>query len=81
MEAVKKRPRMGLIAGVILDAADAGEFLCVKEVHERLPYDVVYGTLRKQMKFFEDKGWIVKQRAGSSVLIKPTPLLYTRFRR
>lgn len=68
------------IANVILTAADEGRFLTVSEIHAGLPYTCAYGSLRKNLDAFEEKKWIEKERAGMSVLIKPTPSLYHWFR-
>ena len=76
-----KAPKFEEIAGIILKAADRGEFLSVSEIHGRLSYSCAYGSLRKNLKLFEDREWIAKERAGKSVLIKPTTALYQHFRR
>jgi len=77
---IMRTKKQSEIAGIILKAADQGMFLNVTEIHEMLSWQNAYGSLRKTLTSFEDRKLIVKERAGMSVLIKPTADLYHWFR-
>lgn len=80
MSRIRRGDKHREIAGIILKAADDGQFLSIIEIHDSLSYNCAYGSLRKIIKTFEDRKWITKERAGMSVLIKPNSLLYQWFR-
>jgi hypothetical protein len=80
MSKIRRGDKHREIAGIILTAADDGEFLSVLEIHGKLSYECAYGSLRKIIKLFEERKWITKERAGMSVLVKPNLLLYQWFR-
>ncbi len=77
---VRKDGKYAEIARVIMTAADAGEYLTISEIHQKLPYACAYGSLRKNLDALEEKKMIQRERAGMSVLIKPMLLLYQWFR-
>lgn len=77
---VRKDGKYAEIAKIIMTAADAGEYLTIKEIHEKLSYECAYGSLRKNLDALEAKKMILRERAGMSVLIKPMLLLYQWFR-
>lgn len=75
----RRTDKQQIIMKVLFDAAAAGEFLNVKQIHARLPYRCAYGSLRRSLEHLEKHGAIVKERAGMCVLIKPTQLGYGWF--
>lgn len=78
---IRNSDKMAIVAGIILDAADEGRYLTIAEIYTRLPYQCIYGALRKTLTVLEKRNWIEKERAGSYVFIKPRSDLYAWFRR
>ena len=69
-----------LIMGVVLEAADAGRFYTIKELHAALPYTCDYGSLRTSLRFLKKTGIVVTEPAGQFKLVKPTSAAYAWFR-
>lgn len=61
-----------IVMGIILREAGQGHFRTISELHAMLPYTCHYGSFRCTLDALEAHGSIVKERAGMSVLIKPT---------
>lgn len=68
-----------IIVGLILRAAGEGRFHTITELHALLPYECHYGSFRRSIEFLESHQIIVKERAGRSLLIKPTTEAYGWF--
>lgn len=66
---------------IVLEGADRGVFFTVSELHALLPYACVYGSLRTSLRFLENAGAVVKEKAGSFTLVKPTADAYAWFTR
>ncbi|RWI35413.1 hypothetical protein [Mesorhizobium sp.] len=68
-----------IIMELIFKAAGEGCFLNIRTLHERLPYSCAYGSLRRSIEHLEANKFLVKERAGLSVLLVPTKLAYDWF--
>lgn len=69
-----------IIMDIVLKAADQGKFVNIVTLHEQLPYVCKYGSLRRSVDFLTDQEFLVKERAGMSVLLVPTKSAYDWFR-
>jgi hypothetical protein len=76
----RRTRKQRIIMGLVLSAADAGELLNIQELHKRLPYKCSYGSFRTSLKFLEEGGSLLRERAGHHVILRPTLDAYHRFR-
>lgn len=79
-----KTPHQKEIMTIILTAADAGEFLTQRQVHDRLSWSCNFGSLRTALKLLERAGMITRDRIGPSLrnygTVRPTSTAYVVFR-
>jgi hypothetical protein len=68
-----------IIMAILLRTVGAGEFMNVTQLHAALPYKCAYGSLRMSVDALEANGFIVKERAGMSILLVPTKSAYDWF--
>jgi predicted transcriptional regulator len=68
------------IMGLILAAASDGDFLCVKDIHEKVSYDCSYGAIRISLRALVRNGFLVRNAQGNKTLLAPTDLAYDWFR-
>lgn len=76
----RRTPKQREIVGMILAAAGDGEFLCVKEIHERVSYKCSYGAIRMSLRHLVRDGFLVRKADGVKTLLVPTDLAYSWFR-
>jgi Fe2+ or Zn2+ uptake regulation protein len=69
------------IIDIILKAADGGEILSIRDIHERISYTCSFPAVVCSLTFLERHGFVVKERgAKNRTYLKPTLLAYQRFR-
>lgn len=68
------------LMGLILEAAGAGRFLTIKELHEKISYPASYGAVRISVNFLQKQDMIEKTPAGQTVHLVPTSRGYDWFR-
>lgn len=68
------------LMGFILEAANAGKFLTIKELHEKISYPASYGAIRISVNFLMKQEMIEKTPDGQTVQLVPTSRGYDWFR-
>lgn len=76
----KRTDKQRQIMHLVLEAADAGTFYTVTELHQTLPYTCAYGSLRTSLRFLVKRGIVELERSGMSKIVRPTIKAYDWFR-
>lgn len=77
---IQKTDRQKSIMKILMEAFDAQEEVCVRDIHERLNKEIVYGSVRSALRVLIGHGMIYYTRRGRENYYKPTTKGYAWFR-
>lgn len=81
-EGFQDSPKQREIMRLILEAADRGAFITLRDLHASLTYgpEVSVQAIQCSARFLERHGMLERARQGRERIYKPTMKAYTRYR-